>query len=158
MNNRTPDLAATKPHGPLGQEHASALPRADQRLRALVVDDEPLVVQFLADTLEDMGFEVVQAGTVAGALSAASSPGPFAVAFIDLGLPDRSGLELIAELQKLRPRLPILISTGYGSMAQRDGELDSTLPKILAKPYNAKTIASALAEFDLPGWSAPSGG
>jgi PAS domain S-box-containing protein len=119
------------------------------RPAVLVVDDEALVAQFLAETLEDMGFRVITAGTVADALVTAKTSEPLAAALVDLGLPDRSGLELIAELQKLRPRLPVLIATGYAAMAKRDIGEDHRPPNYLAKPYNAESISKALYELGI---------
>lgn len=126
---------------------ATVAARREQRPVALVVDDETLVAQFVADTLDDLGFRVVQAGTVAEAVAAAKNQPYLAVALVDLGLPDRSGLELISELKKLHPRLPVLIATGYGAMAQRDLGEDNRPPQVLSKPYNAAAISKALGEL-----------
>jgi CheY-like chemotaxis protein len=90
---------------------------------------------------------VVQAGTVADAIKVANATGQFAVALIDLGLPDRSGLELIAELKKTRPQLPVVVATGYGAMAERDIRENSNPPALLTKPYTAEAISKALGEL-----------
>lgn len=119
------------------------------RPTALVVDDEALVSYFLSDVLTDLGFDVVNAGTVQTALTTARAQAKLAVAFVDLGLPDRSGLELIAELQQLHPRLPIVIATGYGAMAQRDLKDDTQPPKFLTKPYSAAAVAEIIAELNI---------
>lgn len=116
---------------------------------ALVVEDEALVAEFLASMLEEMGLRVVKADTVAGALDHARSSERFSVMFIDLGLPDRSGLELIEELQRLQPGVPIVISTGYRTVLQRDIADGSPIQHYLAKPYNTQAIAAVLVEVGL---------
>lgn len=121
---------------------------------ALVVDDDALVADFLSDTLGDMGFQVETAGTVAEALAIVGVHARFSVAFVDLGLPDRSGLELISELLALHPDLPVVIASGYGTMAKRDkaegiANTDSSNLAILSKPYDAKVVARILDDLGI---------
>ena len=120
-----------------------------QVLQALVVDDEPIVRSFLSGTLEDIGFKITEAGTAAEALHAASGHDGFSVAFIDLGLPDLSGLELITELRRWQPELPIVIASGYGEMAKRDMEESKQWSAVLVKPYDEQVIADVLADLDI---------
>jgi DNA-binding response OmpR family regulator len=59
---------------------------------ALVVEDEPLVRMVLVDALEDRGFEVVQTASAREGIAAAERLVALQVAFVDVGLPDRSGV------------------------------------------------------------------
>jgi len=115
----------------------------------LVVEDEPLTLTFLSDTLQDMGFEVAQANNATEAIHAASDGRGFSVAFVDLGLPDISGLELISELRKMQPDLAIVIASGYGDMARRDMDNaeDNDSFTILTKPYSQQTITDILSDL-----------
>lgn len=117
---------------------------------ALVVDDEALVAMYLAETLEEMGFDVSTAGTADEALHITQLKGAFTVAFIDLGLPGRSGLELMAELQILHPEQPIVIASGYGLMAERDVDDNNRAPAVLPKPYNGQRVAGVLIDLGIP--------
>src|ERR1700712_4952024 len=90
------------------------------RPSALVVEDEAVIGRYLADTLDDMGFQSSAVTTCEEALQVTATHGRFTVAFVDLALPDRSGLELIAELKARDPCLPIVIASGYGAMAVND--------------------------------------
>jgi CheY-like chemotaxis protein len=117
---------------------------------ALVVDDEPVVRNFLCGALEDIGFTITEAGTATAALQAVSQqPDNFSVAFIDLGLPDLSGLELISELRKLQPDLPIVIASGYGEMAKRDMDESNQSSAVLVKPYDAEVIEKVLIDLGI---------
>ena len=116
---------------------------------ALVVEDEALIAMFLADMLDDVGFEVVTAATVAESLAAVRAHDVFSVAFIDLSLPDRPGLELISDLQIMHPRLPIVIASGYGSMAARDATDDSRCRPVLCKPYDQQMVVRVLSTLGL---------
>lgn len=116
---------------------------------ALIVDDEALVLMFLEEKLQEMGFAVSTATTVDEALDVAHSKAEFTVAFIDLGLAGRSGLELIAELESLYPKLPIVIASGYGAMAARDLDGHHRAPVVLPKPYDAKKIMGVLTALGI---------
>jgi CheY-like chemotaxis protein len=119
------------------------------RPSALVVDDEALISMFLAEKLEEMGFEVSTAGTAEDALAIVNANGAFKVAFIDLGLPGRSGLELIAELKSSHPQLPVVIASGYGLMAARDVDDNNRPPAVLSKPYDGKKVLSVLNDLGI---------
>ena len=114
------------------------------RLRALVVEDETSIAQYLVDTLEDFGYEVISVTTVEAALAAAQLNPDFAVAFVDLGLPDRSGLELVSELRRLSPTLQIVFATGHADKARLDMETSSTLFPILEKPFKHERLETIL--------------
>ena len=130
----------------------TAAPVAEQTMHpirpaALVVDDEVLISMYLAETLEEMGFAVTTAGTAEEALAIVNTDATFKVAFIDLGLPGRSGLELIAELKSIQPKLPVVIASGYGLMAARDVDDNNRAPAVLSKPYDGKKILGVLTDL-----------
>jgi YesN/AraC family two-component response regulator len=79
----------------------------------LLVEDDRTVREVLALFLGD-AFDVRLASTAAEAVSILERE-PVAAVVLDYRLPDRSGLDLLAELRAARPRLPIVMVTGYGS-------------------------------------------
>lgn len=127
---------------------ASSIPKSIIK-SALVVEDEPITLTFLSDTLQDMGFNVAQANNATEAIHAASDYPNLSVAFVDLGLPDISGLELISELRRMQPQLPIVIASGYGDMAKRDMDnvSDADTFTVLTKPYNQGEITEILSDL-----------
>lgn len=133
----------------------ASITRAPQHaLTALVVDDEPTVCEFLSQALEDMGYAVEPAHNVQSALKVVKSNHPFDVAFIDLGLPDQSGLELIAEIKRIQPSLPIVLATSYAYMAEHDVDDNDGPPVVLAKPYDRQSITDVLRGL---GFATPGG-
>ena len=82
--------------------------------RILVVDDHALVRRGLIEILEGLpeGAQFGEAGTAAEALSLALGE-RWDVVLLDLGLPDRHGLDVLRELHTARPRLPVLILTMF---------------------------------------------
>ncbi len=77
---------------------------------AMVVDDHPLVRDSMINRLRQMGArEVVEAATIGEARARAQASGPRDLCVLDLGLPDGSGLELLADLRGAGwPRLVVL--------------------------------------------------
>ena len=85
-----------------------------QVTRILVVDDHALVRRGLIEILEGLpeGAQFGEAGTAADALALALGE-RWDVVLLDLGLPDRHGLDVLHELHAARPRLPVLILTMF---------------------------------------------
>jgi two-component system response regulator YesN len=83
------------------------------RPQVLLVEDDRAVRDVLALFLND-SYEVRQAATGAEAIGILSRE-PVVAVVLDYRLPDRSGLEVLSEIRTARPRLPIVMMTGYGS-------------------------------------------
>ena len=105
----------------------------------LVVDDEPQILQVVAGILQDEGFEVTTAPDGETALKLAAAEPPDLV-LLDINLPGLDGLEVLTELKKRQPLLPVIIISAYGSVenavkATRLGAYD-----FIEKPPNADKI------------------
>ncbi len=113
-------------------------------LKALLVEDEVLVAAIAVDALEELGYQIIEAGTAKAALAlAASDVGSFAFAIIDVGLPDGRGDTLAVELRRLRSDLPIIIATGYGDSGI-DERLRNDQTVVLGKPYDIGQLHTAI--------------
>jgi diguanylate cyclase (GGDEF)-like protein len=91
-----------------------APPNDSQRGLALVLDDNPGDVEFARIVLEGMGYEpgsIIEARRVQDALELVGQR-HFAVAVVDLSLPDASGLDVIRQLYTSNPHLPIVVASG----------------------------------------------
>ncbi len=113
----------------------------------LVVEDELLVRMFAVDALEDAGFLVIQAGTAAEAMQALQGAPDVRAALLDIGLPDRPGDQLAAEIQAMRADLPIIIASGRSGRELRERFAGNARVTILVKPYTATLLLDALAEI-----------
>lgn len=113
----------------------------------LVVEDEPLVRMFAVDALEDAGFRVIQAGTAAEALQALQGAPDVRAALVDIGLPDRPGDQLAAEIHALRADLPIIIASGRSGRELRERFAGNARMTILGKPYTGPLLLDALADI-----------
>ena len=134
-------------------------------IRILVVDDHALVRRGLIELLQSLpdGVDFGEAGTAADAISLASAE-RWDVILLDLGLPDRHGLEVLRELHSTRPQLPILILTmfpedqlalrllemgaaGYLTKESAPEELLRALERVMAgHKYLSPAMAQAVAD------------
>ena len=111
----------------------------------LVVEDEFLVRMFAVDALEDAGFRVLQAGTAAEAMQALRGSPDVRAALVDIGLPDRPGDQLAAEMHALRSDLPIIIASGRSGRELRERFAGNPRIAILVKPYTGPLLLEVLA-------------
>ena len=82
----------------------------------LIVDDEEAQRKVLAGFLRKRGFEVVQAGDVGTALEIAASR-TIDLVLTDMRMPGQTGLDLLGELYRLNPEVPVIVMTAFGTVA-----------------------------------------
>lgn len=109
----------------------------DERPLILLVEDEPQIRRFVRAALEDEG-RVIEAGSAVAALEAFSGPSP-ALAIIDLGLPDRDGVDLIRELRSWT-QLPLLVLSARAAEAEKVAALDAGADDYLTKPFGVQEL------------------
>jgi DNA-binding NtrC family response regulator len=105
--------------------------------------------------LEDAGFRVDAAASATEAMNKLGLvPGGIDAAIVDLGLPDRRGDMLVAEMRAIHPTLPIVLATGQSSA--HVGAIFKGDPKVsfVAKPYSAHSLLDALRRVGIEGESA----
>jgi CheY-like chemotaxis protein len=118
--------------------------------RVLVVEDEVLIRMLAVDMLVELGYRTDEAGTAAeamGLLRGAASD--CALVFLDIGLPDKRGDDLIKEIRALQPAKPLLVASGE-DRADLKSRLGSFAPiAFLDKPYDIGRLRKALGELGL---------
>ena len=120
-------------------------------MRVLLVEDEPSLVALLRDALEQGGFAVDVAITVAEA-RACRDVATYDAAILDLGLPDGDGLDLVRMLRRNRDSVPILILTARSGLGERIAGLDVGADDYLIKPFDiAELTARCRALLRRPG-------
>lgn len=96
-------------------EHEMAVPGGANRQRVLVVEDDAGQRETLCEIIDAAGFETEGHATAAAALGALGKR-EFAVAIVDLRLPDASGLDFLPRLRERHPRLQLIVHTGHSSL------------------------------------------
>ena len=108
----------------------------------LVVDDEPSIRLLCRINLELEGYDVLEAGTLADARSAAASSDLILV-LLDLRLGNESGRTLLEELRSRTPRVPVALVTGSAELDPGDGTADATL----VKPFTIDALLRTVREL-----------
>jgi two-component system response regulator RegA len=109
----------------------------------VIVDDDKAFLQRLARAMETRGFEVRVGNSVAEGLDLIRQKPP-AFAVVDMRLEDGNGLDVIAELSKLRPNARSIVLTGYGNFATAVSAVKLGAVDYLAKPADADDVTDAL--------------
>ncbi|MGV0624663.1 response regulator [Mycolicibacter minnesotensis] len=110
--------------------------------RVLVVDDEPQILRALKINLSVRGYEVVTAATGAGALRAAAEQRPDVV-ILDLGLPDISGIEVLAGLRGWLTA-PVIVLSARTDSADKVEALDAGADDYVTKPFGMDEFLARL--------------
>ena len=116
-------------------------------LKILAVDDEPTVLEALADTLAEDGHSVVTAGSGREALALLDGGARVDLVITDLGMPGMTGWELARALRTRQPDLPVGLISGWTSSADFSAEEASHVAFVIAKPYTLGAVRTALAPF-----------
>lgn len=110
--------------------------------RILVVDDDLHIRRLLQTTLVRGGYEPIEATTAAEALAQAKAMRPDAI-LLDLGLPDRDGLEILTLLKRQSPA-PILIISARDATDQKVAALDLGADDYVTKPFDSEEVLARL--------------
>ena len=109
----------------------------------LIVEDDQSFLQRLAKALEQRGFIVTTAESVADGLLQVEKAAP-AYAVVDMRLGDGNGLDVISALKRRRPDARGIILTGYGNIATAVNAVKLGAVDYLAKPADADDVVAAL--------------
>ena len=114
--------------------------------RVLLVDDDALVREVLAGQLEDLGYRVALAQSGAVALARLDSGEDIDLMITDYAMPGMNGAVLLAETRLRRPRLPVLLLTGYADESLRLNmeDWDSTITLLMRKPVSFDSLAKTV--------------
>jgi two-component system cell cycle sensor histidine kinase/response regulator CckA len=118
----------------------------------LVVDDEPDVLQLVESILADSGYDVVSAKSADSAIKAFDKmPQCPDLLLADVVMPGMSGPMLVDYLLAKQPNLKVLFMSGYDDRQVVQRYVVGKGFRLLAKPFNIKTLRSAVqAEFATP--------
>jgi two-component system KDP operon response regulator KdpE len=110
--------------------------------RVLAIDDEPAILRLLQVVLGRGGFEMIAAGDARLGLQALGRGGIDAVV-LDLGLPDRDGLEVVPAI-RAASNVPIVVLTARSDVAEKICALDLGADDYVTKPFDGDELLARL--------------
>jgi DNA-binding response OmpR family regulator len=112
-------------------------------MRVLVVEDDQMIAEAVRTALEQDGYVVewIRDGASAAAALSTSS---FDMVLLDLGLPRRSGLEVLREARRHGTTTPVIIITARDDVQSRVAGLDAGADDYLVKPFDLDELAARM--------------
>lgn len=115
--------------------------------RVLVVDDEEVIVSVTTQLLERMGYKPIPFHTGDEALRVfKKNPDAFDLVITDQTMPGLCGVDLCAEILKLRPSIPVILCTGFSPGLKQDQISKIGIGCVLSKPYTLEELCEAICE------------
>ncbi len=114
----------------------------------LLVDDEPQVMQVTGELLQSLGYTVTSRISASQALREfRENPGDFDLLLTDLTMPELTGVELCAEVKKLRPDLPTILITGYSETVGKESADPANIDDYCKKPVSLKELSRVVGRL-----------
>ena len=114
--------------------------------RILVVDDEPLVRQFVSTVLRREGWSVLEAANAIAALAMADGDFPDLLV-TDYEMPSVTGMSLAQRLREVDEELPVLMVSGHPDVARRVRSLRGSHTAFARKPFGAEELVSSIGSI-----------
>jgi DNA-binding NtrC family response regulator len=111
----------------------------------LVIDDEAEIREGLELLLKTEGYQVTMADTGQSGLLRLGEQ-PYDLLLLDVSLPDRNGIELLKDIRRQDPRLPIVLITAYGSIEMARAAFKSGAMDYITKPWSNDELLAQVAQ------------
>lgn len=112
----------------------------------LVIDDEEIVRILFQETLEELGHKVTTAGSGSEGLTLVKQQ-DFDLVLLDLKMPGMDGAELFHQIKTIKPKLPVIIVTGYPDSEMMMRALTYGPFGVMNKPFNESDIIMSINNF-----------
>lgn len=120
----------------------------DAAMRVLLVDDDPLILDTIAEVLSYDGHDVAVASNGQAALdcfsAALETAAPFEVVVTDLGMPMVNGIQVANSVRAMSGNVRIILLTGWGERAREEPDYPTTVDHLLGKPVRIDELRAAL--------------
>jgi DNA-binding NtrC family response regulator len=112
---------------------------AQNKLKILILDDEPIVCKRLKPSLEKHGFQVDTFTRSFEALQAVKETG-YDIVITDLKMEGMDGMRFLQEAKKLNPNTEVIVITGFATMETAKESFKQGVFDFIAKPFNLSEI------------------
>lgn len=141
-------LPAARPEQPARNipEENAVLPTKGGTI--LIVDDEPLILQYCQEMIKSLGFSVFAAVTAEEAIQIYRKHNQdIDIAILDMVMPKMNGLQLFGVLQAINPEIKTIITTGYALDSRISAIIVKNSHQYLKKPYTRDQLANSIANL-----------
>ena len=113
----------------------------------LLVDDEKMYLEMMADMLHTLGYSVVAIDSGLAALDYFEQhPQEFDCLVTDMTMPGMTGVQLARRVLQIRPEFPIVLATGFSELVTKEQALAIGIKTFVMKPLVKKAIAEAIRQ------------
>ncbi|RDI57968.1 response regulator transcription factor [Microvirga subterranea] len=112
-------------------------------MRALLVEDDPLIGRSLTRVFDGTGITIDWTQTGTDALEALGTT-PYSIVLLDLGLPDKEGLDVLKDMRRRKDGTPVLIVTAHDDVETRVAGLDLGADDFVVKPFDVDELAARI--------------
>jgi len=116
--------------------------------RILLIDDEPQVARVTGELLRSVGYQVSTWTSPVEALNHFSeNAADYDLVLTDLTMPRLTGIELSAEIKKIRPDLPVVLFTGYSDRFNRETAVEAGIDEYCMKPVSLRDLSTSVGRL-----------
>lgn len=128
--------------------------RPAQRMRLLIIDDDPILLKSLREILEGDGHNVVTASGgqmgIASFHDAMQRGESFDAVITDLGMPYVDGRKVASAIKAAAPQTPVILLTGWGNRLLAEDDKPTQVDRVLTKPPKLRELREVLATVQVP--------
>ena len=114
-----------------------------KKLKILVVDDEKIIGELFEFTLNYSGHSTTYVKSAQEALEAIDRE-KFDIAFVDIVMPEKDGVQLLKEIKEKKKNLPVVMMTGYSIEDKKREAMEIGVVSCLNKPFEVDEIKDAI--------------
>lgn len=112
--------------------------------KALIVDDQPDVLEIAAEVFKTLGYDVICANSAREALEIIERSGDIDVLFSDVMMPGLNGIELAHKARSVIPNIKVLLASGFTAPVLKERYAGLETFDLISKPYKVSEIAKKL--------------
>ena len=122
--------------------------------KILVIDDSETIRQQVKQALGATGYEIIEAVDGIDGLEKLRAVADVGLALCDVNMPRMNGLEMIAEVQRTGPKIPILMLTTEGQPSLIRRARESGAKGWIVKPFKPELLVAAVTKLIDSSWTA----
>ncbi len=120
--------------------------QSDKNESILIIDDEPDICRLLQLSLVRHGYQVKYVNSLTEGMKHLENQRPD-ILFLDINLPDGSGLEALPSIKRQCPDLPVITISAYDNGPEKQQALDTGAAYFLAKPFSVKNLDELISNI-----------